>query len=50
MARTGFLLIAVGFPVYLLWRGKLGAFLSLASGSAPAPAPVPSAQSGVRVQ
>jgi hypothetical protein len=29
LARTGFIMIAVGFPVYLLWRGRLPLYLAL---------------------
>lgn len=33
IGRTGFALIAIGFPVYLLWRGKLKKYLGFASGT-----------------
>lgn len=31
VGRTGFLLVALGLPVYLLWRGKLPKYLSFAT-------------------
>jgi hypothetical protein len=31
--RIGFLLIAVSFPLYLLWKGRLPAYLSLMTGN-----------------
>ena len=33
VARTGFIAIAVGFPVYLLFKGRLGTYLALARAS-----------------
>lgn len=30
-AKIGFIMIALGFPFYLLWKGRLPAYLALAS-------------------
>ncbi len=30
-AKTGFFLIALGFPLYLVWRGRGGLYLRLAT-------------------
>jgi len=34
VARTGLLLVMVAFPLYLLWKGRLPAYLALAKGAA----------------
>lgn len=34
-AQRGFIMIAVAFPVYLLWRGRLTAYLALVSNAQP---------------
>ncbi len=34
VARTGLLLVMVSFPLYLLWKGRLPAYLALAKGTA----------------
>lgn len=31
-AKTGFFLVALGFPLYLLWRGRAPVYLKLATG------------------
>lgn len=31
-AKTAFIMVAVGFPVYLLWRGTLRNYMTLAGG------------------
>lgn len=36
--RAGFLLVALGFPLYLLWKGRLPLYLSLAT-TAPVASP-----------
>ena len=33
IGKTAFVMVALGFPVYLLWKGRLGTYLSLASGA-----------------
>ena len=37
IGKVAYLMVAAGFPIYLLWKGELGAYLALAtSTSAPA--------------
>lgn len=31
IGRTGFALIAISFPVYLLWKGRLKTYLAFAT-------------------
>ena len=31
VGKTGFLMVALGFPVYLLWKGRLGTYIKLAT-------------------
>ncbi len=31
IAKVAYTLVAVGFPLYLLWKGELGAYLGLAT-------------------
>ena len=33
IGKTAFVMVALGLPVYLLWKGRLGTYLSLAGGS-----------------
>ncbi len=33
IGKTAFVMLALGFPVYLLWKGRLGSYLQLAGGS-----------------
>lgn len=34
VARSGLLLVMVSFPLYLLWRGRLPAYIAMTKGAA----------------
>jgi hypothetical protein len=34
IARTGLLLVAISFPLYLLWKGRLPLYIGMTKGSA----------------